>query len=111
MKSLNLVQLIGNLGGDPEVTEHQDKMIVKFSLALDEQKNSENTTWQKVVCFNKLAEITAAHLKKGARIYISGKLKTSKWIDKNKENRYTTEVIANELIMLDSKKTASEGAI
>lgn len=60
------------------------------------------------MCFNKLAEITKNHLKKGARIYISGKIKTSKWTDKNNENRYTTEVIANELIMLDSKKSISQ---
>lgn len=112
MKSLNKVQLIGNVGLDPESKEHEGKMVSKFSVATSEEWLGKNTTekkthteWHKVVCFSKLAEIVNRYLKKGARIYISGKLKTSQWQDKNNENRYTTEIIADELIMLDSKSS------
>ena len=117
MKSLNLVQLIGNLGGDPECTEHEGKMVSKFSIALDEEwldkttnQRRGNIEWQKLVCFNKLGEIAKNHLKKGARVYVSGKLKTSKWVDKNEVTQYRTEVIVNELIMLDSKESSTKEA-
>jgi single-strand DNA-binding protein len=110
MKSLNKVQLLGNLGADPEYKEHEGTMVSKFSLATVEERLGKsaiekqiNTQWHKVVCFNKLAEIVNKYLKKGDRIYISGKLKTSKWQDKNNENRFTTEVIADELLMLSNK--------
>ena len=110
MKSLNQVQLIGHLGNDPEVKEANGKIISKFSVATSEEwldkatsEKQRNTEWHTVVCFNKLADIVNRYLKKGARVYLSGKLKTSKWQDKNNENRFTTEVIAEELIMLDSK--------
>lgn len=110
MRSLNSVQLIGHLGMDPEYKEHDNKMVAKFTLAtsdewLDKISNEKQTAteWHKIVCFNKLAEIVKKHLKKGERIYISGKVKTSKWQDKNNEPRSTTEIIADELIMLSNK--------
>jgi single-strand DNA-binding protein len=110
MKSLNSVQLIGHLGSDPECKEHDTKMVAKFSLAtgeewIDKSSDEKQTTteWHKVVCFNKLAEIVKNHLKKGERIYISGKLKTSRWQDKNNETRSITEIVADELIMLSHK--------
>jgi single-strand DNA-binding protein len=114
VKSLNSVQLIGNLGSDPECKEHGDKMVAKFSMATAEEwlsksdsEKQSHTEWHKIVCFNKLAEIVKTYLKKGARVYISGKLKTSQWQDKNNENRYTTEIIADEFIMLDAKPPQS----
>lgn len=110
MKSLNLVQLIGNLGSDPESKEHDGKVVSKFSIATSEewtdkatQEKHSNTEWHRIVCFSKLAEIVKSYLKKGAKVYVLGRIKTSKWQDKNNETRYTTEVIADELIMLDSK--------
>ena len=117
MKSLNMVQLIGNLGSDPEVKEHDGKMVSKFSIAtsetwLDKATNEKrkNIEWHRIVCFNQVAKIAKAHLKKGTKIYLAGKLKTTKWQDKNNENHYATDIIAEELIMLDSKQSvAHEG--
>jgi single-strand DNA-binding protein len=110
MKSLNQVQLIGHLGANPEFNDHNGMLVSKFSIATGEEwldkltaEKHTKSEWHKVVCFNKLAEITNKYLKKGARVYLSGKLKTSKWQDKNNENRYTTEIIVDELIMLDAK--------
>jgi single-strand DNA-binding protein len=110
MKSLNQVQLIGHIGADPEYQENSGVEVSKFSLATADEWLDKSTAeklsrseWHKVVCFNKLAAITNQYLKKGMRIYISGKLKTTKWQDKNNENRYATEIVANELIMLDGK--------
>jgi single-strand DNA-binding protein len=114
MKSLNNVELIGHLGSDPECKEHDGKMVAKFSLATGEEwldklskEKQTATEWHKVVCFNKLAEIVKKHLKKGERIYISGKLKTSRWQDKNNEARSITEIIADELILLSNKASDS----
>jgi single-strand DNA-binding protein len=115
MRSLNKMQLIGNVGAEPEFKEHDGKMVSKFSVATGEEwvdkltnEKQTNTEWHKIVCFNKLAEIVNTYLKKGARVYISGKLKTSKWQDKNNEARSTTEIIADELIMLDGKSNGSD---
>src|SRR3990167_4627154 len=98
MKSLNTVKLIGHLGSDPEIKEYDGKAVSKFSIAtgeewIDKATNEKRgcTEWHKVVCFNKLANITKDYLKKGTRVYVAGKLRTSKWQDKNNENHYTTE--------------------
>ncbi len=110
MKSLNQVQLIGNVGTDPARTEHNGVIISKFSVATGEEwldksttKKVTNSEWHKVICFNKLAGIVKNYIKKGSKVYVSGKLKTSTWKDKNNENRSTTEIIVDELIMLDRK--------
>lgn len=110
MKSLNHVQLIGHVGSDPESKSQDTACVVKFSIATSEnwvdkltlQKQTQ-TEWHKIVCFNKLGEIAKTYLKKGSRIYLSGQLKSSRWQDKNNENRTTVEIIADELILLDSK--------
>lgn len=111
MKSLNSVQLIGNIGNDPEFSENQGKMVSKLSMATTDKwldkvtaETRVITEWHKLVFFNKLAEIAKDYLKKGARIFVSGKLRTSEWKNKNGETRHTTEVIVDELIMLDSKQ-------
>ena len=119
MKSLNAVQLIGRVGSDPEILTQNEKILAKFSVATNEswldKSTSEKRTvteWHRVVCFNKVAEIVKNHLKKGAMIYVGGKLKTSKWQDKNNENRLTTEIVIDDLIMLDQKpeeKAAENG--
>lgn len=113
MRSLNTVQIIGHLGSDPEIVKHDEKLLAKFSVAtgdswLDKTTNQKktHTEWHKIVCFNRLAETVQAYIKKGTRVYLSGKLKTSKWQDKNGESRYTTEIVADELIMLETKTNA-----
>jgi single-strand DNA-binding protein len=115
MKSLNNVQLIGHLGQTPEAIDYDGKLIVKFSVATNEQwldkvtgEKIRTTEWHKAVCFNKLAEIVKKFVNKGAKVYLSGKLKTSKWLDKNKMDHYTTEIVVEELIMLDAKPSSCE---
>jgi single-strand DNA-binding protein len=110
MKSLNQVQLIGHLGADPEHQENNGIAVCKFSVATADEwldkltaERLSRSEWHRIVCFNKLAGIVNQYLKKGMRVYISGKLKTNKWQDKNNESRFTTEIVADELIMLDSK--------
>lgn len=116
MKSINSVNLLGNLGGDPEIKDCNGKTITKFSVATNEvwlDKNTnerrESIEWHKVVCFHKLAEVARKHLRKGAKVHISGKLKTTLWQDKNNENHHTTEIIMDNLIMLDSKPSQFDG--
>jgi single-strand DNA-binding protein len=110
MKSLNHTQLIGHLGCDPEFKENNGKMVAKFSVATGEEwldkvsaEKVKNTEWHKVVCFNKLAEIVAKYLKKGSKVYVSGKLKTSTWQDQQNEKKSSTEIIVDDLMMLDGK--------
>jgi single-strand DNA-binding protein len=111
MKSLNAVQLIGHLGSDPEAITHEGKLIVKLSIVTNEswrdklsKEKKVITEWHRVVCFNPLAEIVNKHLKKGSRVYLAGKLKTTQWQGKQQETKITTEIVVNELIMLDSKQ-------
>ena len=106
----NKVQLIGNLGQDPEIINLQDgKKLAKFSLATtDRYKNKQgeqvnDTQWHQVVAWNKTAEIIEKYVTKGNQIGIEGKLTTRKWEDKEGNNRYTTEVVCSELLMLGGK--------
>lgn len=111
MSSLNnKVQLIGNLGADPEIINLTDgKKIAKFSIATtDRYKNKQgeqvsDTQWHSVVAWNKTAEIIEKYITKGNQVGIEGKLTTRKWEDKEGNNRYTTEVICTELLMLGGK--------
>ncbi len=103
----NKVQLIGNLGNDPEIIELESgKKLAKFNVATNESyKNSKGeretkTEWHRVVCFGKTAEIVESYITKGKEIAIEGKLTTRSWEDKEGNTRYTTEVICNELLML-----------
>lgn len=107
---VNKVILVGRLGKDPEVRYTQDgAMITNFSIATDEQwkdKNGEKvqkTEWHKIVTYRKLAEICGEYLKKGKLVFIEGRLQTKTWEDKEGVTRYTTEIVANEMKMLDSK--------
>lgn len=107
MASLNKVLLIGNLGRDPEVRYMTNgEAVANFSIATTESwkgkdgQKQERTEWHSIVMYRKLAEIAAQYLKKGSAVYIEGKLQTRKWQDKDGKDRYTTEIIADELKML-----------
>lgn len=107
---INKVILVGRLGKDPEIKYSADgTMVTNFSLATDEiskDKNGERiqrTEWHRVVTFGKLAEICGNYLVKGKLIYIEGKIRTNSWEDKEGVKRYSTDIIANDMKMLDSK--------
>jgi single-strand DNA-binding protein len=116
-RGINKVILIGNLGQDPE-TRYMPSggAVTNLTIATSEtwkDKQSgqpqERTEWHRVVFFNRLAEIAGEYLKKGSKVYIEGSLRTRKWQDKNTgADRYTTEIVANEMQMLDSR--GGEGA-
>jgi single-strand DNA-binding protein len=122
MSSLNKVQLIGNLGRDPEVRHTQDgKPIVNLTVATSETwkdrstgERKERTEWTRVVIFNEgLAKIAEQYLKKGSTVYIEGQLQTRKWTDKDGVEKYSTEVILQnyrgELVMLGGKRDGDTG--
>ena len=110
-RGVNKVILIGNLGNDPEVRYTPNgNAVATVSLATSEtwrDKQSgemqDRTEWHRVVFFNRLAEIVGEYLRKGSKIYTEGSLRTRKWQDKSGMDRYTTEIIANEMHMLDSR--------
>ena len=106
----NKVQLIGNLGNDPEIINLESgKLIAKFSIATNESyKNATgekvvDTQWHNIVAFGKVAEIIEKYITKGKEVAVEGKLTTRTWEDKDGMKRYTTEVVCNELLMLGSK--------
>ena len=110
MRGLNKVTLIGNLGKDPENKKITgDISVSKFNLATTEVFKDQNgqpnakTEWHTVVLWKGLAELAAKFLHKGSLVYIAGRLKTRQFEDKEGKTRYTTEIIADELIMLDKK--------
>jgi len=110
-RGVNKVILIGNLGNDPEVRYTPNgTAIANISVATSESwrdkqtgETQDRTEWHRVVFFGKLAEIVGEYLKKGSKVYVEGSLRTRKWQDKNGVERYTTEIIANEMNMLDSR--------
>src|ERR1035437_2239487 len=112
MASVNKVILIGNLGKDPDVRYMPSgEAVTNITLATTDtwkDKNSgekkEATEWHRVVFFRKLAEIAGQYLKKGSQIYVEGSLKTRKWQDKDGQERYTTESVADEMKMLGSRQ-------
>jgi single-strand DNA-binding protein len=112
-RGINKVILIGNLGVDPE-TRYMPSggAVTNVRLATSESwkdKNSgemqERTEWHRVVFFNRLAEIAAEYLRKGSKVYIEGSLRTRKWQGQDGQDRYTTEIVANEMQMLDGRAT------
>ena len=110
-RGVNKVILIGNLGNDPEIRYTPNgNAVANLSLATSESwrdKQSgevqDRTEWHRVVFFNRLAEIVGEYLRKGSKVYIEGSLRTRKWQDKTGLDRFTTEIIANEMHMLDSR--------
>lgn len=116
-KGINKVILIGNLGQDPELRYMpQGGAVANLSIATSETykdkatgQPKEVTEWHRVVMYGKLAEIAGEYLRKGSKCYIEGKLKTRKWQDQQGVERYTTEIVANELQMLDGNPAAQQG--
>ena len=110
-RGVNKVTLIGNLGNDPEVRYGASgNAVANISLATTESwrdkdsgEQQEKTEWHRVVFFGKLAEIVGEYLKKGRQVYVEGRLQTNKWQDKEGNDRYTTQIVANEMQMLGSK--------
>jgi single-strand DNA-binding protein len=116
-RGVNKVILLGNLGNDPEVRYTPNgSAVATVSLATSESwrdKQSgelqERTEWHRIVFFNRLAEIVGEYLHKGSKIYVEGGLRTRKWTDKTGVERYTTEIIADEMHMLDSRSGGGQG--
>ena len=114
MRGINKVVLIGTLGRDPETkTFPNGGSLTQFSIATSESwidKNTgerkEQTEWHRIVLYNRLGEIAQQYLKKGSKVYIEGKLRTRSWEDQNGQTRYTTEIIAEQMQMLDSNPNA-----
>lgn len=114
-RGVNKVILVGNLGKDPEMRYTADsKAVANLTVATAEQwkdrstgQNQEKTEWHRVVAFGRLAEIMGEYLKKGSQVYIEGKIQTRKWQDQNGQDRYTTEIVANEMQMLGGRAGGS----
>lgn len=115
MASLNRVDLIGNLGKDPEIRTTQDgKSVATFSLATSDKwkdkstgELKERTEWHRVVAFGSLADVISKYASKGSKLYVSGELRTRKWIDQAGAERFSTEVVlqgySSQLVLLDRK--------
>lgn len=114
MAGINKVILVGNLGDDPDVRETGSGIVCNISVATSESwkdrdgNRQERTEWHRVVAFGKLAEIMDEYLRKGAKVYIEGKIRTEKWTDKDGVDRYTTKVYADNMQMLDSRRDGGE---
>lgn len=109
---LNKVQIIGNLGQDPDMRVlNSGTAVTNLSIATTERwkdkqsgEKQERTEWHRVSMFGRLAEIAADFLRKGSKVYIEGKLQTRKWQDNEGKDRYSTDIQAHQLVMLDSKR-------
>lgn len=114
-RGINKVILIGNLGKDPETRYlPSGGAVTNLTLATSETwkdkqsgQQQERTEWHRVVFFNRLAEIAAEYLKKGSKVYIEGSLRTRKWQGQDGQDRYTTEIVASEMQMLDGRGGSS----
>jgi single-strand DNA-binding protein len=113
---VNKVILVGNCGQDPEMKATQSgSAVCNLSVATSESwkdKNTgqqqERTEWHRVVFFNRLAEIVGEYVRKGSKVYIEGALRTRKWQDQSGQDRYTTEIVADQMQMLDSREQATQ---
>lgn len=110
MSSVNKVIIIGNLGADPEVRQFNNGgSVTNIAVATSERwtdkqsgEKKELTEWHRIALFNRLGEVAAQYLRKGSKVYIEGSLRTHKYQDKSGQDRYSTEIRANEMVMLDS---------
>jgi single-strand DNA-binding protein len=110
-RGINKVILVGNLGADPETRyTASGSAVTNVSLATTDSwrdrqsgERQERTEWHRVVFFNRLAEIAGEYLKKGSQVYVEGRLQTRKWQDQSGQDRYTTEIVANEMQMLSGR--------
>ncbi|MBE1276293.1 single-stranded DNA-binding protein [Enterovibrio baiacu] len=116
-RGVNKVILIGNLGNDPEVRYLPNGgAVANLTVATSETwrdkntgENKEMTEWHRVVMYRRLAEIAGEYLKKGSKVYLEGRLQTRKWQGQDGQDRYTTEIVANEMQMLDSRSGGGMG--
>ena len=116
-RGVNKVILVGNLGKDPEIRYMPNgNAVANLTLATSESwkdkqtgDQQERTEWHRIVMFRRLAEIAGEYLKKGSQVYIEGKLQTRKWQDNSGNDRYTTEIVADEMQMLGSRGGGSAG--
>ncbi len=111
--SFNKVILIGNVGKDPEVRHLETgAAVASFTLATTERYKNKNgelqdqTEWHNIVCWRNLAELSEKYIKKGAQIFVEGKIRTRSWSDQTGAKRYTTEIVADNIRLLDRKGTA-----
>lgn len=110
-RGINKVILVGNVGTDPEVRYMPNgNAVTTLSIATSEAwkdkqtgEKQERTEWHRVVCFNRLGEIAGEYVRKGSKLYVEGSLRTRKWQDQQGQDRYTTEIVAADIQMLDSK--------
>ena len=117
-RGVNKVILVGTLGQDPDTRyTPSNAAVANLSIATNESwkdkqtgEQKEKTEWHRVVMFNRLAEIATEYLRKGSQVYIEGKIQTRKWEDKDGNDRYTTEVVANEMQMLGGRTAGSTGS-
>lgn len=116
-RGVNKVILVGNCGQDPEMKHlPSGGAVTNISIATSEAwkdkqtgAQQERTEWHRVVFFNRLAEIVGEYVRKGSKVYVEGRLQTRKWQDQNGQDRYTTEIVANEMQMLDSRGDNNQG--
>lgn len=116
-RGVNKVILIGNLGADPESrVMPSGGSVTNLSIATSESwtdrntnQRQERTEWHRVVLFNRLAEVAAQYLRKGSKVYIEGSIRTRKWQDQSGQDRYSTEIVANNMQMLDSRGGSDGG--
>ncbi len=116
MSGVNKVILIGRLGKDPEIRYFKDgTAVANFSIATSEEwkdkesgEKKEKTEWHRIVAFRRLGEICGEYLSKGRQVYISGRLQTRDWEDKDGNRRWTTEIVANEMQMLGSRDSGAD---
>lgn len=114
-RGLNKVMIIGNLGADPEVRYMPSgDAVANLRVATSETwkdrqtgERQERTEWHRIVLFKRLGEIAAQYLKKGSRVFIEGSLKTNKWQDQNGQDRYSTDIIASSMQLMDAKGSES----
>ena len=114
---VNKAILIGNLGSDPEVKYTPSGVpVANVSLATNESwtdrngERQERTEWHRLVFWRKLAEIVGQYLRKGGKVYVEGRIETRSWEDQNGQKRYTTEIVVNDMQMLDGRGEQAEGA-
>ena len=117
MAGINKAIILGNLGNDPEMRYMPNgEPVANLSIATSETENDKNTgekrertEWHRVVAYRKTAEIIGQYTRKGSKLYVEGKLQTRKWTDNNGVDRYTTEIIADSVQLLDSRRDDQDG--
>lgn len=118
-RGVNKVIIVGNLGSDPDTRYMPSgSAVTNLSIATSESwkdkqsgEQKERTEWHKIAMFGRLAEIAAEYLRKGSQVYIEGKLRTRKWQDKDGKDRWTTEIVADEMQMLGARSGAGAPAM